>query len=228
MRKVALLLLTLLTCTLVQAQEDPEYRAEIGGGIGLMGYLGDFNGRLMADQQAMGALQARYKMNPRMAWALTVGLGKLKGASDHAATWYPAITDSAKVAFSHTLADVGARYEYNFWPYGTGREYRGARPLTPYITFGLGATVAKTPTKTVVALNVPMGLGLKYKVAERLNLSAEWLMHFSGSDELDGVKDPYTVRSSGLFKNTDCYTTLQLSLTYDIWAKCKTCNNDRD
>ena len=53
------------------------------------------------------------------------------------------------------------------------------------------------------------------------------MMHFSGSDKLDGIKDPYDIKSSGLFKNTDCYTTLQVALTYDIWAKCKTCNNDR-
>jgi site-specific recombinase XerD len=44
----------------------------------------------------------------------------------------------------------------------------------------------------------------------------------------DGVKDPYGVKSSGLFKNTDCYSVVQVALTYDIWAKCKTCNNDRD
>ena len=219
----------MLACTLaIQAQEDPEYRAEIGGGVGLVGYLGDFNGRLMAGQQPMGAVVGRYKMNPRMAWAMSIGLGKLKGSSDNVDTWYPGIKDSARVDFSHTLVDVGARYEYNFWPYGTGREYRGAKPLTPFIAIGVGTSVVKTPAKTVVALNLPIGLGLKYKVGERLNLTAEWLMHFTGSDELDGVKDPYTVRSTGLFKNTDCYTTMQLSLTYDVWAKCKTCHNDRE
>jgi hypothetical protein len=54
------------------------------------------------------------------------------------------------------------------------------------------------------------------------------MMHFTTSDRLDGVKDPYGIESSGLFKNTDCYSTLQVTLTYDLWAKCKTCNNDRD
>jgi hypothetical protein len=53
-------------------------------------------------------------------------------------------------------------------------------------------------------------------------------MHFSLSDKLDGVKDPYGIKSSGAFKNTDCYSTLQVSVTYDLWAKCKTCHNDKD
>ena len=59
-----------------------------------------------------------------------------------------------------------------------------------------------------------------------MNLALEWALHLSQSDELDGVKDPYYVQSSGLFKNTDCYTTLQLTLTYSFMAKCATCNKE--
>ncbi|MDD6865956.1 MAG: porin family protein, partial [Prevotella sp.] len=39
-------------------------------------------------------------------------------------------------------------------------------------------------------------------------------------------KDPYGIKSSGLFKNTDCYSVLQLSLTYSFMPKCVTCNKD--
>jgi hypothetical protein len=79
-----------------------------------------------------------------------------------------------------------------------------------------------------VAFQVPIGFGVKYKLMDRLNLTAEWLMHISGSDKLDGIRDPYGIKSSDLFKNTDCYTTLQLSLTYEFMEKCKTCHNDKD
>lgn len=51
-------------------------------------------------------------------------------------------------------------------------------------------------------------------------------MHFSLSDMLDGVQDPYTIQSSGLCKNTDCYSALQLSITYSFSAKCVTCNKE--
>ena len=27
---------------------------------------------------------------------------------------------------------------------------------------------------------------------------------------------------------TDCYSTIGVSITYDIWAKCKSCHSDRD
>ena len=216
-------LLTIFTVSL-SAQDAPEYRAEVGGGLGLVAYQGDFNGNLFKNMQPMFTLLGRYKFNPRMALALNVSYGKIKGSSKNVETFYP---DLPETDFNHGIVDAGIRYEYNFWPYGTGREYRGAQRITPYIYIGLGATFVK-PEKTEIALNLPIGAGVKYKLGERMNLALEWTMHFTTSDMLDGVKDPYGIKSSGLFKNTDCYSHLRLSLTYDIWAKCKTCHNDRE
>jgi hypothetical protein len=119
------------------------------------------------------------------------------------------------------------RYEYNFWPYGTGREYRGAKRLTPFITLGIGGLYHGGNDKGITA-DIPLGAGIKYKLAERLNLSAEWRMHLALGDKLDGLKDPYGIKSSGLFKNTDCLSIIQVSLTYDLWEKCSTCHNDRE
>lgn len=216
----------MLHAVALQAQDEPEYRMEIGGGAGVMTYQGDFNGNLLKGMQPMGALTAKYRMNPRMAWAANVGVGKLKGSSANVETWYPDLRDNP-IEFSTTMTYFDLRYEYNFWAYGTGQEYHGARLFTPFITLGAGLAFAK-PNESVTAFQLPIGLGVKYKLANRLNLTAEWMMHFSGSDRLDGIKDPYGIESSGMFKNTDCYSTLQLTLTYDFWAKCKTCNNDRD
>ena len=210
-----------------QAQTEPEYRLEIGGGLGAVTYLGDFNSALFKDIQPMGSLLAKYRLDPRRSVAFNVSYGQLKGSSANNKTYYPNITD---YTFKTSLVDVGVRFEYNFWPYGTGQEYRGAKRLTPYIFIGLGATIAKADTadKTSVAANVPLGVGAKYKMADRVNLALEWAIHFTGSDVLDGANDPYGIKSSGLFKNTDCYSQLRLSVTYDLWAKCRTCHNDRD
>ena len=123
------------------------------------------------------------------------------------------------------LYDLSCVYEYNFWPYGTGRDYHRAKRLAPYLFLGLGATVADTKLAgTVVTAHVPLGLGVKYKAADRLNLGLEWRMHFSLSDELDGVRDPYGITSQGIFKNTDCYSMLKFNITYCMLPKCSTCN----
>lgn len=223
MRQLLLSLLMLLGVANGHAQTDDIYRMEIGAGVGLSGYLGDFNGSLTKDLQPMGSVVGRYIFNPYSDVKLMVSYGKLKGASTGNPTYYPDYKDN-KYEFSNTLIDATFAYEYNFWPYGTGRDYRGAKRLTPFVSGGLGMTMV-SGTKSVFTANLPIGLGVKYKLGERTNLGLEWAIHFSLSDELDGVKDPYSIKSSGLFKNTDCYSTLQLTFTYSFMAKCKTCHN---
>ena len=224
MRNVVIAVLLVLV-TSVHAQTDPEYKLELGGGIGMASYQGDFNSSLFKNPQPMFTVLAKYRFDPRRALALNVSYGQLKGSSKDAKTYYPMTT---VYDFKSNVADVGLRLEYNFWPFGTGFEYRGAKRLTPYVAIGLGMTIAKAEGKSATGVNMPIGVGVKYKLADRLNLAAEWAMHITTSDELDGIKDPYGIESSGLFKNTDCYSHLRLSLSYDLWAKCRTCHNDKD
>lgn len=223
--RIWILTILLLAAHVTMAQDEPEYKMEIGAGTGLASYQGDLNGSLTANMQPMAVVSARLKPNPRMAWALEIGYIPIKGKYDHQSTYYPMLS-STQESFSNSVVDIGGRYEYNFWPYGTGREYKGAKRLVPYITGGIGLTIASTEGGSVIATNLPLGAGIKYKIAPRLNLNAAWIMHFTTSDNIDGVYDPYGIKSSGIFKNKDSYSMLQIALTYDIWAKCRTCHND--
>lgn len=228
MKNILFYILLMIVAVPAKAQDGEEYRMEIGAGAGLTGYLGDFNGSLTKDLQPMGSLLARYNFNPYMGLKMNVSYGKMKGKSSDVKTYYPKFAESP-YEFNNTLIDVGLTYEYNFWPYGTGREYRGAKRLTPFVFGGFGATYVKLDKgdkKSVFSANLPIGIGVKYKLGERTNIGLEWAMHFSLSDELDGQKDPYDIKSSGIFKNTDCYSSLQVTFTYSFMAKCRTCHND--
>lgn len=259
-QKCLSLIMLLISCSFAMAQDDPEYRMEIGGGAGLMTYEGDFNGSILSGENTSptAMLLLRRVINPYSALRFSLGYGKAKGKSKSVQTFYPDLntqnySESARedYTFSNTIVDLGAMYEYNFFPYGTGRDYRGAKKLTPFIAIGFGFTIANCPNEwmdlaykdkqrednifgapatsgktSVFTANIPVGLGVKYKIAERVNLGLEWMVHFSLSDKLDGVKDPYRTNSSGIFKNTDSYSNLQVTLTYSFWEKCKTCNKD--
>ena len=226
MRKLLLMLMVLLPAARMSAQDDPQYRMEIGAGVGMVSYEGDFNGNVLKNMQPMFSALWRYNFDPYKDLRLSATYGKLKGSSKDVDTYYPDYA-TEEYSFNRNLLDVSLVFEYNFWPYGTGRAYRGAKRLTPYIYGGIGATSASGGgSKSVFTANVPIGLGVKYKLNERMNLGLDWGIHFSLSDELDGVKDPYQVKSSGMFKNTDCYSMLQLTLTYSFKAKCRTCNKE--
>ncbi|MDO4958843.1 MAG: DUF6089 family protein [Prevotellaceae bacterium] len=250
----------LVSCSAMMAQDDPEYRMEIGAGLGLTTYEGDFNGAILSGENMTpsASILLRRVMNPRSALRFALGFGSLKGSSKNLKTYYPdfntqQVTESARepYEFKNTLVDFNALYEYNFFPYGTGRDYRGAKRLTPYLGIGLGFTFVNSANGTVdlsnapvngspnmfgspkmdgssgvFTANLPIAFGVKYKLAERVNLTMEWMVHFTLSDKLDGVKDPYRVESSGIFKNTDCYSNLQVSLTYSFWEKCRTCHKE--
>lgn len=225
MRKGLVTLLMLCATLTASAQQDDEYLMEIGGGVGMVSYQGDFNGKITSGMQPAGAIVWRRLLNPYMGFRVTGMMGKLKGDATRVKTYYPDETTRA-YSFDRSLTDVSVTYEYNFWPYGTGRDYRGAKRLTPFVFGGIGATYVSGGEKKVFTANVPIGLGIKYKLKERLNVGLEWSMHFSLSDELDGMGDPYGIKSSGAFKNTDCYSGLMLTLTYSFKSKCRTCNND--
>ena len=231
MKKTLNIVLTALLLSIASvpanAQTDYEYRMEIGGGVGLMAYEGDFNGSILHNMQPSASLMLRRVINPYMDLRLAASYGKLKGSSKDVKTYLPQYQDT-QYEFSTTLVDLSATYEYNFWPYGTGNDYRGAQRLTPFIFAGIGTTYASTPTGNVFTANLPLGLGIKYKVAPRLNLGIEWAIHFSLNDKLDGIADPYGIQSTGMFKNTDCFSALQLTLTYSFMPKCRTCHNDDD
>lgn len=222
--KFLTLLLAMTAVMTAMAQDEPLYRREIGIGVGMTNYLGDFNSSLTKGMQPAFSLVYRRTFSPYCGLRFNLGYTQLKGSSADVTTYYPDYAEEP-YTFKRNMTDFNIVFEYNFWPYGTGRDYRGAKRLTPYVFAGIGMTVASgNDAGSSVGANVPLGIGLKYKVGQRMNIGLEWGVHISTSDELDGRKDPYSIKSSGIFKNTDCYSSLRATLTYSFSAKCRTCN----
>lgn len=225
MQRAMLLLIMLATMLGMKAQTDDEYLMEVGGGLGIMGYLGDYNNMLTRDLQPMMTVFVRRNLNAYMALRLDASIGTLKGNERDVRTIYPS-SSASPYHFSNKLTDVSLMYEYNFWPYGTGKDYYGAKRLTPFLFVGVGGTYASGDGTNAFTANIPIGVGLKYKIGTRVNAGIAWAMHFAMSDKLDGRKDPYGITSSSIFKNKDCYSALQLTLSYSFMPKCTTCNKD--
>lgn len=210
---------------------------ELGGSVGGCFYLGDANSTPYANTSAMASVIARYVFNPRMVLKANLAYGHIKG--DTGNDFFPADALSqtaeggaaSKIDFTRNIIDLGVQFEFNFWGYGNYRGYDGFSRLTPYMLMGAGVTIAPGGVSTDAGFNIPIGLGLKYKIKKRLNIGFEWSIRFTTTDRLDvsgvngvSLEDPYGI-SSGGFKNKDCYSFTMVTLTYDLFPRCINCNN---
>jgi hypothetical protein len=205
----------------LKAQED--YRFDIGGGLGMTGYLGDANtANLLKNPSWDAEVLFRYIANPRWGFKTNFYVGGLKGDSQQMTNVFP---EQQTFKFTTTFYELGEVAEFNFFNYGIGESYRKLKRFTPYIAAGLGVSVWQVNGKTGASLNIPLGVGVKYKLSRRWNLGFEFLMKKTFSDKVDGenLADPYEIKSS-FMKNTDWYSTMTFSISYEFSKRCAVCN----
>lgn len=203
------------------AAQEETYRFDAGAQIGMAGYLGDASSSIFSKPGFSAGVSFRYL--PDVRWAVR-GVFNVLNLSGDTSSMDDALPGGASYSFKSTAYDLGARIEFNFFPYGIGETYKKLRRWTPYLTVGIGGTVATCEGDSNVGFNIPMGAGFKYKLKERLNLGIEFTMTKVFSDHVDGVlADLYQIKSSFL-KNTDWYSNIAVSLTYEFGKRCSTCH----
>jgi hypothetical protein len=156
--------------------------------------------------------------------------GKVSGSTEGMANVFP---NQAQASFDRSLIDVGGQMEFNFFPYSDKYAYANAKRFSPYVFLGVGMTVGIGGSETFVGPNIPLGVGLKYKI-NRINLGCEFSFRKLFGDGLDVtdennafLDDPYHMNSS-MLKNKDWYSFLLLSVTWDFGPRCRTCNNAKN
>ena len=216
-----------LGCTAAAAQE---YKYEIGGMAGMAMYLGDANeASLFRGWNPAGGLVYRYNLNFRWAVKADLLMGKVTGDTKNEANVFP---NHAQVAFKRNFFELGSQIEFNFLPYSDKFSYLNTRKISPYIFTGFGLTLA-TGEDTFFGINLPMGVGVKYKMKNRVNLGVEYSIHRLLSDAFDApvsgegfnLNNPYKVQQ-GIFKNKDWYNTLLFSITWEFGLRDNRCTTD--
>jgi len=214
----------LITVSHANAQsENDTYKFDIGAGIGMSGYLGDANeSNIFASPGVALDVAFRYLFNDSR-WAIRTQLTALS-LSGNTAKFDNVFPLNVNYEFKSWAYDLGVRGEFNFFPYGIGETYKRLRRWTPYLSLGLGATYAKSGDVNSVAFNIPMGFGIKYKVAKRVNLMAEFSMTKVFGDKVDGeLSDLYQIKSS-FVKNTDWYSSIIIGISYEFGPRCSQCH----
>lgn len=221
MKKILVILSLCLAAIVAPAQNAP-YKFDFGGALGMSSYLGEANSTLFANPGFAAEAGIRYLPNVRWAFRGTLGYSSLSGSTKKMDGYVPG---DQPIDFSSSVISLGATAEFNFFPYGIGETYKQLKRWTPYLSVGIGACMAAYSGGHPVALTMPMGFGVKYKVKPRLNLYLEFSMTKAFGDKLDG---PYLNDLAGIktsfFKNTDWYSRLCVGITYEFGERCETCH----
>ena len=224
LRLLAPALLALLAlCAPVRAAAQEDYRFDIGGGVGMTGYLGDANTANLFQHPGWDVTALlRYIANPRFAFKTNFYVGSISGNSADMTNVFP---NDMTFKFRSTFYEVGELAEFNFFNYGMGERYRKLKRVSPYITAGLSVLVWSVDGKANATMAIPFGVGVKYKPSRRVNLGLEFLMKKTLSDKVDGEigADPYGIKHS-FMKNTDWISTLSFTISYEFSERCRACN----
>ena len=218
---MALLLLTGSFTSRMAAQEA-DYKWSIGAGLGMSGYIGEYNGNNPFSHPGLAVTATgSYEYNVRWSFAC---MGTISTVSGNVSSLSGAYPEWMKEKFNSMTGELSFRAEFNFFPYGIGETYKSLKRWTPYLAAGVGFIMAKPKGSSFgIAPELPLAFGVKFKVNKRFNLLAELSFTKTFTDVIDGAKDIYGI-SSSWFKNTDWMSALTVGFRYEFGERCATCH----
>jgi hypothetical protein len=190
---------------------------EVGVQGGASYYVGELASHVFMSVGETYGAQLRYKIDPR--WAI-----QLKGQRQRV------INKEYNVDNSMWHVDVVG--EYNFFQLGLDEYNIHMRSLTPYMFLGVGATVYEDSLIMkdffkCVAVYLPVGIGLKWKIAERWQLQLAWQhnVYLWNGDGLEGSEacDNLHEMNGINIMNNDVTSTLTVGVVFEFGHKERTC-----
>lgn len=230
MRKIRSVSFIFIICGLglfVNPVSAQEFKYEIGGAIGSSFYMGDANRtKMFKDIGPAVGFMHRYNISLNLSVKSNLVAGSVSGDTRNASNVFP---HSNEAAFKRTFFELGSQIEYNLFKYSDKFSYLNTKNHTPYLFTGVGVTLA-TGENVFFNANIPIGIGYKYKIRERINIGVEFSMRKLFGDDFDvtnktddwSLNSPFGIRSSFL-KNKDWYSLTLFFVTWEFGAKNDPC-----
>ena len=180
--------------------------ADYGASAGVITYIGEKNPNSNVFYQPGPAAQLfyRYNFNPRQAVRANLMGGYI-------------------MPLGSILGELGATYEFNFFPYSTFRSRRV--DYSPYIAGGAALSVVSSAGPF---MSIPFSAGFKVNVADHIGVEIEYGFRKTFTDKMDGLNEitgpgelPKEARS--LIHNNDWYSFLGVSVTWKIYNQLLGC-----
>ena len=191
--------------------------ADFGVFAGVSSYLGDINpSRLMYSPLPVAGLVYRYNFHPRHAIRGNIFFGGLR-ADD--LDFNNSFQLNRGAAFSGTVGEIAAQFEFNFLPYSTqGKLW----DFTPYFAAGAGMAFINTVSGSLEPV-IPFSLGFKANIHKNMGLEAEYAFRKTFYDNFDGQKDLIAESDYTWTHNNDWYSFAGITLTWKLFSKLSGC-----
>ena len=210
-----LILLILLACVVTPLQSQTHEIGFFAGGSNYVGDIGSTN--YIRPNEFAGGLVYKYNLNPRIALRGTYTYIPVSGNDKDADNSF---RQNRGINFSNTIHEFAAGVEFNFFDYNIN-DYRTT--FTPYILAEVAAFNYKSPeptssSNTILLKNkfsytVPVGIGLKGRLADNLAIAFETGVRFTFVDDIDFTTDKINSLNFGGDGN-DWYVFSGVSIVY--------------
>jgi hypothetical protein len=214
-------LLVLNSSTVIIAQPGVKQSGEIGISLGPSHYFGDLNTRSRINiLNGSGGIFFKKNISNYIATRFSINYARLSYSDKY--NTHNQYQYRRNLNFETNIFEMGVQGDFNFYKFAPyERDYN----FTPYVTLGLGIFTYDPYTfldgekyflRTMntegqglpgrrkpygsMALFMPIGVGIKYNVAHRINLGFEVSHRFTSTDYIDDVSSTYAGPTS--FINT--------------------------
>jgi len=232
MKQIQLLFLSLTISSFCFSQPN----VELGAAFGQSYYVGDLNttSHFTSDLLNTGfSVFIRNNFDGRWSWKNQILIAKVNG--DDALSSNPT-NNLRNLSFNSPIYEFSSVFEFNFLEY---RNFNENDKISPYLFGGLGVfymepktelngnlydlrllmTEGQTEPYNRVNLNIPIGIGVKARILQRLSINIAWGMRKTFTDYLDDVSGFYPDPSkvSALTASVSNRSTNQLTAFNNNW-----------
>jgi len=199
-------------------QVKSQHTDDIGFFLGGSFYMGDMNpDRLFYNPAPAYGIKYRFNYNPLLSMSYGLTRGKLNADDADFKSDLFQHYRNAKLRNNY-INELSAQVEYNFYPV-TGDKPKTEK-FSPYVKFGLAIGYGEKISPKI-QMFIPFGLGLKYKVTRKVELSLDWAFRRTFTDKLDNVSQYYTNgifvnRQRSFSKTRDWYSFFGINLHYSL------------
>lgn len=182
-------------------------RSELGPFVGGSYYIGDLNQKHFNNTNLALGIVYRYNIHSRTTWRTNFTYGSVEAYDSESPR---SENVNRNLSFQSKLFELGTGFEFNYLPFEVGHDYfKGTgyllaelalvrmNPMTEYNgdqvelqplgTEGQGTSLSSKDNYLKTQLSIPIGVGFRFSIGERLCLGLEYGIRFMFTDYLDDV-----------------------------------------